>query len=66
MGAPCVPLDAIFEWDVANWSRCLPYWEPWLRRLDTQTAQVLALGHATAVCRPSCVLARLVPRRDVC
>ena len=39
-----LPLDDIFEWDVANWSKCLPYWEPWLTRLDKDTARILALG----------------------
>ena len=39
-----LPLDDIFEWDVDNWSKCLPYWEPWLTRLDRDTARILALG----------------------
>ena len=39
-----LPLDEIFEWDVDNWSKCLPYWEAWLTRLDRNTAQILALG----------------------
>jgi SAM-dependent methyltransferase len=39
-----LPLDEIFEWDVDNWSKCLPYWEPWLTRLDRDTARILALG----------------------
>jgi SAM-dependent methyltransferase len=39
-----LPLDDIFEWDVDNWSKCLPYWEPWLTRLDRDTARILAVG----------------------
>jgi SAM-dependent methyltransferase len=39
-----LPLDEIFEWDVTNWSQCLPYWEPWLTRLDKDIARILTLG----------------------
>ena len=39
-----LPLDEIFEWDVDNWSKCLPYWEPWLTGLDRDTARILTLG----------------------
>ena len=39
-----LPLDEIFEWDVDNWSKCLPYWEPWLTKLDRDTARILAVG----------------------
>lgn len=44
MVSTCVPLDDIFEWDVDNWSKCLPYWAPWLTRLDRNTTHILALG----------------------
>ncbi len=39
-----MPVDAIIEWDVRNWSRCLSFWIPALARLDRETARVLALG----------------------
>lgn len=34
----------IIEWDVRNWSKCLPFWVPALQKINPSCARVLALG----------------------
>ena len=39
-----LPVADIIDWDVDNWSRCLPFWHPWVAGLNTESSRVLVLG----------------------
>jgi len=39
-----LPVAEIISWDVANWSHCLSYWQPWVEPLDRTSSRVLVLG----------------------
>jgi SAM-dependent methyltransferase len=37
-------VDDIIGWDVRNWSKCLSYWEEWLRLVPERKPRILVLG----------------------
>jgi SAM-dependent methyltransferase len=43
LGQKAIPVADIIGWDVANWSGCLTYWQPWLGQPGVGT-RVLVLG----------------------
>lgn len=39
-----MPLREIIDWDVRNWSQCLPYWHEWIANACKVSSKVLVLG----------------------